>query len=58
MRLKKKKKINKDKRTTFRSTEKELNKMQVKANLYTDGNLSEYILFAALNFVPSGDELE
>ena len=49
---------NKVKRTTFRSTESEFNKIQQKANIYTDGNLSEYILFASLNFVPSKDDFE
>lgn len=49
---------NKIKRVTFRSTEHENNKLQQKANIYTDGNLSEYILFAALNFVPSKEDFE
>jgi hypothetical protein len=49
---------NKVKRTTFRSTEMELNKIQQKANIYTDGNLSEYILFASLTFVPSKEDFE
>ena len=57
MRLKKQNK-NKTKRIAFRSTEGEFNKMQQKANIYTEGNLSEYILFAALNFVPSKDDFE
>ena len=57
MRLKKGKN-NKVCRTTFRSTEMEMNKIQQKANIYTDGNLSEYILFASLNFVPSKEDFE
>ena len=57
MRLKKQNK-NKSERTTFRSTEKELHKIQQKANIYTEGNVSEYILFAALNFVPSKEDFE
>ena len=57
MRLKKNKN-NKTHRTTFRSTEEEFNKLQQKANIYTDGNVSEYILFAALNFVPSKEDFE
>jgi len=57
MRLKKNK-TNKTSRVTFRCVEAEENKLQQKANIYTDGNLSEYILFAALNFVPSKDDFE
>ena len=57
MRLKKNK-TNKSSRLTFRSTEFEANKIQQKANIYTDGNLSEYILFAALNFVPGKEDFE
>ena len=49
---------NKINRTTFRSTQIESNKIKQKANIYTDGNISEYILFAALNFVPSKEDFE
>ena len=57
MRLKKNK-SNKTSRPSFRCTEAEENKIQQKANIYTDGNLSEYVVFAALNFVPSKDDFE
>jgi len=57
MRLKKNKN-NKTERLVSRCTDEDKNKAQQKANIYTDGNLSEYILFAALNFVPNKDDFE
>lgn len=57
MRLKKQSN-NKTKRHTLRLTESELNKLKRKANIYTEGNLSELLLFAALNFVPSKEDFE
>lgn len=57
MRLKKQKN-NKTSRVTFRCTEKEENKLQQKANIYTEGNVSEFVLYAALNFVPSKEDFE
>lgn len=57
MRLKNTKK-SKTSRVAFRCTENEENKMQQKANIYTEGNISEYIIFAALNFVPSKSDFE
>lgn len=57
MRLKRPKK-NKTGATAFRRTDEEANKIQQKANIYTEGNLSEYILYACLNFVPSKDDFE
>ncbi len=57
MRLKRSKK-NKEGRVSFRCLETEENKIQQKANIYTDGNLSEYVLYAALNFVPSKEDFE
>lgn len=57
MRLKKNKN-NKSERITFRSTIDDSHKIQQKANIYTDGNISEYVLFASLNFVPSKDDFE
>lgn len=54
----KKSKSNKTENIHSRCTEEEKNKMQTRANLYTNGNLSEYILFAALNFVPNKEDLE
>lgn len=57
MRLKKSKK-NKTSRLAFRCTEDEENKMQQKANLYTEGNVSEWIIYASLNFVPGKEDFE
>ena len=57
MRLKKAKK-NKTESVGVRCKESEFNLLQRKANIYTDGNLSEYVLFAALNFVPSKEDFE
>lgn len=57
MRLKKQNK-NKVSRISARCTQEEENKVQQKANIYTEGNLSEYVLFAALNFVPSKEDFE
>lgn len=57
MRLKKQNK-NKTSRVAFRCTDANYNKIQQKANIYTEGNLSEYLLFAALNFVPSKEDFE
>jgi len=57
MRLKRKKDL-KTERLAARATLKQLYKIQQKANIYTEGNVSEYIVFAALNFVPSKDDLE
>jgi len=57
MRLKKPK-TNKTQRITFRCVESDMNAMMRKACIYTEGNLSEYILYAALNFVPSKEDFE
>lgn len=46
-------------RTNFigiRCTDEEKNRIQLKANLYTEGNISEYMLFCALEYeVKRGD---
>ena len=57
MRIKKKRKV-KSKQVTLRANEKELNAMKRKANLYTEGNLSEWIIYAASNHTVPKDELE
>lgn len=57
MRLKKKKEP-KTERITFRCTKKEFNAISRKALLYTEGNVSEYTLFASLDFVPDKDDFE
>lgn len=56
MRLKKKKKTKLLKKD-FRLSEEELNELQLKANLYTEGNLSEWIVYAGINYVPKKSEL-
>lgn len=57
MRLKKKK-ITRDTFIQIRCKQEEKNVIQSKANLYTEGNISEFILYASLNYVPSKEELE
>jgi hypothetical protein len=57
MRLKRKT----DKKTEFigaRSSTPDLYRIQQRADLYCEGNLSEYVLFAALNFVPRREDFE
>lgn len=56
MRLKKEDNIKNDK-ITVRVSNMQLNKLKAKANVYCDGNLSEWILYAALHFIPSKEEL-
>lgn len=51
-------KDNKTGRITFRCKVKEENKIKQKANIYCEGNISEYILYAALNFVPGKEDFE
>lgn len=58
MRLKKNKKETKDETIKFRLSLAHANKIQQKANIYTDGNVSEYVLFAALNFIPDKTDME
>ena len=57
MRLKKPQK-NKTDNLVFRCTKEERNQIKRKANIYTEGNLSEWILFAALNCVPDKNDFE
>lgn len=54
----KKKKTNKTGRFAGRCTEEQENRLQTLANLYTEGNVSEWMLYASLNYVPSKEELE
>lgn len=42
----------------FRCTRDERMAMKRKAALYSEGNLSEYIIYAALNFVPDKTDFE
>lgn len=57
MRLKKEK-IVKNEKLTFRLSIDDLKKIKRLAMTYCEGNESEWCLYAALNFMPSGDELE
>ncbi len=57
MRLKKKK-HNKNNFIAARLNEKEFKRIKLKANLYTEGNLSEWLIHAALNHRPRTDDLE
>lgn len=57
MRLKKNK-IYKGKVIAFRVTEKEFNLIKIRANLYTDGNVSEWITQAGLKFKPKKSDIE
>lgn len=54
----KKTKTNKVVPVSFRCTEKEFNKLKQKANIYTEGNVSAYLVFAGIAFVPSKDDFE
>ena len=57
MRLKTKK-TTKETYVKFRIEQKVKNKLQQKANIYTDGNLSEFMIYAGLNFIPSKEDFE
>ena len=57
MRLKKKKKA-KENFIGLRTSEKEHNNIKMKANLYTDGNVSEWLVYAGLNYKPKKEEME
>lgn len=48
----------KDEAVGFRCKEFDKNSLQGKADLYTGGNLGEWLIYAGLNYVPSKDELE
>lgn len=54
----KKKKTTKCNFIGFRVSDKELNDLKLKSNLYTEGNLSEWLLYSGLNYSPKKDELE
>ncbi len=57
MRLKKPIK-NKVENLTFRCTKDERMQIRRKAALYCEGNISEWILYAALNFIPDKEDFE
>jgi len=57
MRLKRAEK-NKSLTISVRCRQEDANKIKQKANIYCDGNISEYLTFAALNFVPGQEDFE
>jgi uncharacterized protein (DUF1778 family) len=42
----------------FRLTKEHRNEIQLKANIYAEGNISEFVLYAARNFLPQYEDLE
>lgn len=57
MRLKKRNHI-REKTITIRVTDKEFNLMKIKAGLYTEGNMSEWMACAALSYKPVKSAME
>ncbi len=57
MRLKKKK-IYKTRTIGFRCTEEEFQKIQMRSLHWTDGNASEFCLYAAMNYSVKKDDIE
>jgi len=57
MRIKKKKKT-KSEWIACRVSKEEQNDIKIKANLYTEGNVSEWLIHAARNYAPKREELE
>ena len=54
----KKRKHSKEEMIGARVNKEEFNKIKLNANLYTEGNLSEWIVYAALNCKPNKTDLE
>jgi len=54
----KKRKDNKKRTIAARVTEREFNKIKLKAGLYCEGNLSEWVASAAMNYNPAKGEIE
>lgn len=48
----------KNERLDMRCTPEEKNVIKRKAALYCDGNINEYVRYAALNFVPGKEDFE
>lgn len=57
MRIKKKNKT-KTKFIGARASDREENEIKLKANIYTEGNISEWIIYAACNHIPRSEDLE
>lgn len=51
-------KVYKVKMVAFRCTDEEFNELKIKANIYSEGNVSEYVLYAAINFEVNYEDLE
>ncbi len=49
---------NKTSNINFRCRLEQEYELRRKANIYCEGNLSEYLLYAGLNFLPSKDDFE
>ena len=43
---------------TYRATKRQLKKLQELANQYTNGNVTAWLLYCALNYKPKKKELE
>lgn len=54
----KKGKCNKTCRVILRCNQSERYVIEQKANIYCDGNISEYLRYAALNFIPGKEDFE
>lgn len=48
----------KNERIDLRLTKAHKNKIKQKAELYCEGNVAEYMLYASLNFVPGKEDFE
>ena len=48
----------KTRQKTLRMSEEHLNMITTKALLYCDGDFTRWMTYAALNYVPSGEEIE
>jgi len=57
MRLKKKN-HNKNIIVSVRFSQREYNKLKIKAGLYTEGNISEWLVFTGINHRPHKNDLE
>lgn len=57
MRLKKRKE-NRKERVTARVTSREFNEIKLKAGLYCEGNISEWIATAALKYKPNRNDVD
>jgi len=54
----KKKNNNKEKIISVRFSQREFNRLKIKAGLYTEGNISEWLVFSGINHKPHKNDLE